>query len=130
MSMRFTRAESVLILIGLAVLSVAGSGALLTAQRSSEGSKGGADVSRSDPWQKPVPKAQCGKGDRVATGLQGQTSLAERMSGAMASSFNCNLELVGQYQGEGANYQMAWFDECAYYGTSRRDELRNKGVVV
>src|SRR5262249_9597648 len=52
------------------------------------------------------------------------------MTGASSRAFNCNLELVGQFQGEGANYQMAWFDECAYYGTARREGIQNKGVVV
>ena len=51
------------------------------------------------------------------------------MTGASSRSYNCNLELVGQFQGEGANYQMASFDECAYYGTASRP-VQNKGVVV
>ncbi len=95
-------------------------------QSNGRGSGSGA----AQPWLKPVPKAECGKGDRTETGLQGQTTIAERMSGASSKSYNCNLELVGQYQGEGANYQMAAFDHCAYYGTSVRDGLRSKGVVV
>jgi hypothetical protein len=82
------------------------------------------------PWSKPVPRAECGKNDRVETGLQGQTTLAERMTGAASKAYNCNLELVGQFQGEGANYQMAAFDECAYYGTSNREGQLSKGVVV
>jgi hypothetical protein len=82
------------------------------------------------PWLKPVPRAECGRADRVETGLQGQTTIAERMSGASAKAFNCNLELVGQFQGEGANYQMAAFDQCAYYGTSNREGQRSRGVVV
>lgn len=84
----------------------------------------------SQPWLKPVPRAECGKGDRIETGLQGQTTIAERMSGASSKAYNCNLELIGQFQGEGANYQMAAFDSCAYYGTARRDGVQNKGVVV
>ena len=52
------------------------------------------------------------------------------MGGGSSKSFNCNLELVGQFQGEGANYQMAAFDECAYYGTSNGAGQRSKGVVV
>src|ERR1700682_4557163 len=45
-----------------------------------------------------VPKAKCGAKDRVETALQGQTSIADRQSGASEQAYNCNLELVGQYQ--------------------------------
>lgn len=92
--------------------------------------RGAAASPIAQPWLKPVPRAECGTADRLETGLQGQTTIAERMSGASAKAFNCNLELVGQFQGEGANYQMAAFDHCAYYGTSVREGLRSKGVVV
>jgi hypothetical protein len=83
-----------------------------------------ADVDREkrfDPYaavfEGPVPKARCGPGDRPETGLQGQTTTAERESGASAVGFNCNLELVGQFEGEGASCGFAWFEDCAYYGT-------------
>jgi hypothetical protein len=66
----------------------------------------------------------------VETGLQGQTSLAERQSGLSELGFNCNLELVGQFQGEGSKYMMAWFDDCAYYGTTIDPEKVHPGVVV
>ena len=60
-----------------------------------------------------MPKATCGPNDRPETGLQGQTSNAERANGAAEKGFNCNLELVSQFQGEGASYGFAWYDECA-----------------
>jgi hypothetical protein len=82
------------------------------------------------PWTKPVPKAVCGPKDRVETGLQGQTTLAERMTGSSEKSYNCNLELVGQFRGEGASWQMAAFDTCAYYGTANGADQKRKGVVV
>jgi hypothetical protein len=81
-------------------------------------------------WTGPVPKAVCGKGDRPETGLQGQTSLVERFSGLAQKGFNCNLELVGQYVGEGASYGFAWFDDCAYYGTANTSAQTHPGVVV
>jgi hypothetical protein len=83
-----------------------------------------------EPWSKPVPRAQCGSRDRVETGLQGQTTIAERMTGAAERAYNCNLELIGQFQGEGATWQMASFDRCAYYGTGNREGQQRKGVVV
>jgi len=54
------------------------------------------------PWTRPVPKAKCGRMDRAETGLQGQTTPRERSSGDSERGYNCNLELVGQFQGEGA----------------------------
>jgi hypothetical protein len=83
-----------------------------------------------EPWSKPVPRAECGKGDRIESALQGQTTIAERMTGGALKAYNCNLELVGQFQGEGATWQMASFDRCAYYGTGNREGQQHKGVVV
>ena len=86
------------------------------------------------PWTGPVPKAECGPNDRTESGLQGQTTLAERVSGLSELGFNCNLELVGEFNGEGAKYQMTWFDDCAYYGTlgspAPSPLLQHHGVVV
>ena len=119
----------VLAIGGVALLGGALYGLPLFAQRADSGRTAGAG-STAQPWLKPVPRAQCGKGDRMETALQGQTTIAERMTGGSSKAFNCNLELVGQYQGEGANYQMAAFDNCAYYGTSNREGQRSRGVVV
>ena len=52
-----------------------------------------------------VPKATCGRLDRTEGGLQGQTTPGERSSGKSEGGYNCNLELVGQFQGEGAYSQ-------------------------
>jgi hypothetical protein len=82
------------------------------------------------PWTTSVPRAQCGSGDRVETGLQGQTTLADRTSGASQTAYNCNLQLVGQYQGEGAEWQLAWFNDCAYLGTYNNSSKANPGTVV
>jgi len=70
---------------------------------------------------KTVPKAVCGASDHPETALQGQVPAALRASGF--HGFNCNLELIGQSRGDGANWQSAEFrDEqhhiCAYHGTS------------
>ena len=54
-----------------------------------------------------VQKAKCGATDRTETGVQGQTPLADRQSGATAQAYNCNLEKVGQFQGEGASWLLA-----------------------
>ena len=68
----------------------------------------------------PVPKAECGPSDRTESGLQGQTTSAERaiVNGHTDSElgYNCNLEIVGQFRGEGAFSQdgPAYFGHCAY----------------
>jgi len=73
-----------------------------------------------------VPKAICGPGDHTESGLQGQTTPQERSSGDSERAYNCNLELVGQYQGEG-NYSQdgpAYAGTCAYYGTDHNTPLQ------
>ena len=84
------------------------------------------------PWTAPVPKATCGRMDRTETGLQGQTTPDERSSGRSERGYNCNLELVGQFQGEGAFSQdgPAFLDNCAYYATENRAGQKHPGVVV
>jgi hypothetical protein len=86
------------------------------------------------PWTGPVPKAVCGLNDRVESGLQGHTTLAERQSGDSERGYNCNLELVGQYQGEGMWWfgggELVSFDDCAYYSTRGSTFQRELGAVV
>jgi hypothetical protein len=80
----------------------------------------------------PVPKAQCGPGDRPESGLQGQTTSAERLSGDSRQGYRCNLELVGQFRGEGAFSQdgPAYYDHCAYMATESNPLQSHAGVVV
>jgi len=85
-----------------------------------------------------VPKAKCGPNDRPETALQGQVPAAMRAAGFQG--FNCNLELLGQSRGDGANWQTTEFKDrehgdhghgwgdrhhdrrdthvCAYHGTA------------
>jgi hypothetical protein len=63
-----------------------------------------------------VPKATCGPNDHPETGLQGQVSAALRASGF--HGFNCNLELVGQSKGDGANWQTTEFRNASGNGNS------------
>ena len=62
-----------------------------------------------------VPRATCGPDDHPETALQGQVPAALRASGF--HGFNCNLQLIGQSRGDGANWQTAEF----------RDAQANKG---
>src|SRR3989441_4317365 len=96
---------------GLVALSlVALSGAANGERRSDQG-----------PVPLTVPKATCGPNDHPETGLQGQVPAALRAAGF--KGFNCNLELIGQSKGDGANWQTAEFRDgqsriCAYHGTA------------
>src|SRR5262249_60235356 len=81
------------------------------------GDTGAGDQSvNADPFPStgPVPRANCGPRDRTESGLQGQTTPEERFSGDSKGGYNCNLELVGQYQGEGA-FLAEW---TGYFGDS------------
>src|SRR3979411_926716 len=86
----------------------------------------------SDGFPASVPKAICGPGDHTESGLQGETSQQERFSGDSERAYNCNLELVGQYRGEGAKSQggPAYFGNCAYYVTANNPQQQRHGVVV
>src|SRR4051812_35585711 len=72
----------------------------------------------------PVPKAVCGPGDKPETGLQGQVPAALRATAF--TGFSCNLQLLGQVKGDGANWQTTEWREgrgknrkaCAYHGTA------------
>jgi len=70
-------------------------------------------VEKSKPVDTPppltVPKATCGPNDHPETGLQGQVPAPLRAAGF--KGFNCNLELVAQVRGEGANWQTTEFSD-------------------
>jgi LVIVD repeat len=87
----------------------------------------------SGPLTGSVPRAICGPADHTESGLQGQTTPQERSSGDSERAYNCNLELVGQYQGEG-NYSQdgpAYAGNCAYFGTDRITNLQQHlGMTV
>lgn len=82
----------------------------------------------------PRPAGCRGPGDRPETALQGQVPAALRQTGFQG--FNCNLELIGQYQGEGGNWSSASFKDpagrhCAYHSTGTPTAARaTPGVPV
>src|SRR5262250_3182245 len=80
-----------------------------------------------------VPKAICGPGDHTESGFQGQTTTQERSSGDSEAAFNCNLQLVGEFRGEGAFSQdgPAYADDCAYFATDRdTPRQQHHGITV
>src|ERR1700761_5136097 len=79
-----------------------------------------------------VPKANGGRGDHTESGLQGQTTPKERFSGDSERAYNCNLNLVSQFKGEGSVSQNgpAFFGDCAYYATNDNPQQQHLGVAV
>ena len=69
-------------------------------------------------WPTAVTAASCRPGDRVETGLQGEVTLEDRDSGRSARGYACNVDLVGQYQGQGANFISASYKTCTYVGST------------
>ncbi|HVE68098.1 MAG TPA: hypothetical protein VNB64_05905 [Solirubrobacteraceae bacterium] len=68
-----------------------------------------------------TPKAygDCGPGARPEPGLQGQVPRSAQDSGHSKLGYRCNLKLVGQndIHARGANFQLAWYRDCAYVGS-------------
>jgi hypothetical protein len=85
------------------------------------------------PARAALPHATCRNGntDRPESGMSGETTAAEISSGAVKQGFNCNVDLVGQYQGEGASWQLTAWKNCAYYDQRLNPSgLQHPGVVV
>jgi hypothetical protein len=89
--------------------------------------------------QTSIPRAQCREGDRAESALQGQVPLSERLAGFQGS--NCNIDLVSQYEGEGASWMHTSYRNCSYYGQAfaatavsspsvPRANLQRPGTVV
>jgi hypothetical protein len=76
-----------------------------------------------------VPRASCGPRDHTET-VQGETTLAERFAPGPSKPYTCNLDLVGQFEGEGAGFIMGFFQNCAYYAQWPNPELQHPGVAV
>jgi len=77
----------------------------------------------------PVPGASCGPHDRTES-VQGETTLAERFAPGPPHAYFCNVELVGQFEGEGSSADMRSFGNCAYYSTSQTQQTQHPGVAV
>lgn len=77
----------------------------------------------------PVPKASCASDDRVES-VQGQTTVSERFGSQPEQAYNCNLELVGQFEGEGADADLEVFGDCAYFSIFPTPKTKNPGVAV
>jgi hypothetical protein len=77
-----------------------------------------------------IPVAHCRPGDKTESGIQGLTTPAEIAAGKDVEGFNCNIDLVGKYQGEGASWQLTAWKNCAYFDQRLNAAETNKGTVV
>ena len=78
-----------------------------------------------------VPKPTCRSSDKVETGISGETTAADVSSGANLVGFNCNIDLVGKVQGEGASWQHTAWKNCSYYDQAQNPTgLVSPGTVV
>ena len=81
-------------------------------------------------FEGPVPRADCGPGSRPEPAIQGEVPQADRDGGRSVKGYACNLEVVGNYAGEGSTWSAAYYGHCAYYATNCNGTQRNRGVVV
>src|SRR3954464_13795916 len=77
-----------------------------------------------------IPIAHCRPGDKTESGLQGLTTPAEIQAGKQLEGFNCNVDLVGQYQGEGASWQLTAWKNCAYFDQRLNAAETHPGTVA
>src|SRR5215472_4836147 len=78
------------------------------------------------PWV--VPKATCGPNDHPETALQGQVPAALRATGF--HGFNCNLELLSQSKGDGANWQSTEYRDAIGKGGGQGKGVGHPGGTV
>ena len=85
--------------------------------------------SATGPAEMPVAAASCAPGDHKES-VQGETTLAERFSPGPSKAYTCNLELLGQFEGEGASDGLDMFDSCAYFSIIPGPGIQHPGVAV
>lgn len=62
--------------------------------------------------------ASCDASSRPEPGIQGRVPLTDRQSGRSQQGYTCNMQLLGQYQGEGTTWVNPSYADCAYMGTT------------
>ncbi|WP_234711944.1 LVIVD repeat-containing protein [Mycolicibacterium setense] len=83
-----------------------------------------------DVWPTAVAPATCRPNDRIETGLQGEVTTEDRRSGRSTQGYNCNIDLVGQLQGQGASFVSASYKNCAYIASTRNNGLGVRVIDV
>ncbi len=77
-----------------------------------------------------VAPAVCGANSLPEGSVQGEVPLSDRTGGRSKQGYRCNLELIGQYQGEGASWVDPSTGNCAYMATSFYGTLAKKSPGV
>src|SRR5712671_118765 len=77
-----------------------------------------------------IPIAHCRPTDRPESGLSGTITQQEVDRGDDVKGQNCNVDMVGQYQGEGASWQLTAWKNCAYFDQRRNAAVAVQGTVV
>jgi len=77
-----------------------------------------------------IPIAHCRPGDRTESGLSGTITQEEVDRGDDVKGQFCNADIVGQYQGEGASWQLTAWKNCAYFDQRRNAAVTTQGTVV
>ena len=75
-----------------------------------------------------IPAATCRTTDRPEHGYSGSTTADERDAGYPLQAVTCNTDLIGQYQGEGASWQLTAWKNCAYFDQRHPDSTNPPGV--
>ncbi|WP_072812260.1 LVIVD repeat-containing protein [Rhodococcus zopfii] len=81
-------------------------------------------------WPTAVDPASCRPGDLVETGIQGEVPLADRTSGRSTDGYTCNIDLIGQYQGQGAGPISPTYGDCAYLASTFPTNLLGEDAGV
>lgn len=111
-------ARTVMAVVFVLLVAAVSGGAAVTSQK--------AAVAQAAGFYQSIPRANCGPGSNPEDGFQGEVTAAERAAGFQG--FSCNLQLVGQSQGEGASWQNAWYGHCDYYDTADNQGEAGTGI--
>jgi hypothetical protein len=67
----------------------------------------------------PMDYGDCGPGARREAGLQGEIPMSAQRNGDSAKGYQCNVRRVGSNVVglRGQNFQLAWYEDCAYVST-------------
>lgn len=78
-----------------------------------------------------IPRARCGPGSSLETGVQGQVPRKDRDSKRSMKGYRCNLRKLGQFQGVGGGIVNPTYKNCVYFGSFNTGILgKNAGVQV
>ncbi|MFZ2528528.1 MAG: hypothetical protein WAX14_12870 [Rhodococcus sp. (in: high G+C Gram-positive bacteria)] len=61
--------------------------------------------------------AECAPGSNPESGLQGDVPAADRDNGRSTHGYDCNIDRIGGFAGDGAGIVSASYDHCAYLGS-------------